>query len=222
MASAATSARLRYLHNAASHLFIAAPTSAAAFEAEIGSIAEKAGLTLPDYRRQDICTACGNILAPGLSCTVAIESAPSFPSKRARGQRNRKSIAVQLEYRHKLVEKIMVYTCKRCSKSTRVSAGVPPRARKVRARNKPEADKTFVAGSMLNTPTKTALAQAEVAESDIAPPAPSAKGLTNAGSKQRAKARKQSSLQALLAKNKASANTLSGSGLDLMDFMEMG
>ena len=53
------------------------------------------------------------------------------------------------------------------------------------------------------------------------PIAPSAKSAGNAVSKQRAKARKQSGLQALLAKNKAGATNSSTGGLDLMDFLKM-
>lgn len=214
MASAATSARLRYLHDAASQLFVAAPTSAAAFEAEVGNIAEKAGLTHPDSRRREICSACGNILAPGLSCTVATESAFLRSSKCARNMK---------AGQHKPAEKIMVYTCKRCSKSTRVSAGVPPKARRVVVGNtKPDMVKMSIADPLLSASNDSELPQIDKVESRTTPPTPSGKGPSNAGSKQRAKARKQSGLQALLAKNKASASTLSGSGLDLMDFMKMG
>ncbi|KAL6719387.1 hypothetical protein ACLMJK_003626 [Lecanora helva] len=43
---------------------------------------------------------------------------------------------------------------------------------------------------------------------------------TNASSKQRAKARKQGGLQAILEKSKASASPSSGFGLDLLDLMQ--
>jgi len=223
MTSAATLRRLRYLHDAASRLFVTAPTSAAVFEAEVSSIAETAGLTLQDTRGREICNACGNIMAAGLSCTVSIKSAGPRPPKPAR--QSKAGMSKDAQRKHKPVDKVMLYTCKRCSKTTRVSAGINHRTKRLNtstvskpkvANEPPDTDSVPDPSSRIGIP-KTV----ESAPSIILP-VPSVKPPGNSGSKQRAKARKQSGLQALLAKNKAGANMASGGGLDLMDFMKTG
>jgi len=101
----------------------------------------------------------------------------------------------------------MLYTCARCDRKTKIGL----RAAKpiVRVKNNRSAALTSVDALAASPALKT----------------PAAAAAGNAGSKQRAKARKQGGLSALLAKNKADAaasTTSSGKGLGLMDFMKIG
>jgi len=227
MATAATSARLRYLQHAVSRLFLTAPTSAAALEAEISNIADKAGLALPHSRRQQVCGACGSSLVPGISCTLLVKPASTPTSKPARRSRMHKLKRDQLKPNYQTQpKKIMIYTCKRCSRSTHISAGASPKAMKIH--NPSNTTKSSATSNMptaeraLDSPHNGKPQEAKVLKSSTVVSATSDKGLGNGGSKQRARPRKQSGLQALLAKNKEDTRSASTGGLDLMDFMKMG
>lgn len=223
MASAAiaASARVRYLHSAAAELFADAPSTAAALEAELAKRAADSDTGLPVSQRQDVCSACGNILVVGISCTMSLQnSRPRSKEKKENGRSGKPADRV---------DKVVVYTCKRCSHYTRVAAG-PKRPRKTVQREvpsldptlseaDPQEDKSSSAGAISGSP---ALAEVKHAAPSAQPSTVTAKTTSNASSKQRAKARKQFGLQALLAKNKASTATSASSGFDLMDFMKTG
>ncbi|TVY82057.1 Uncharacterized protein LSUE1_G005548 [Lachnellula suecica] len=100
--------------------------------------------------------------------------------------------------------KVMVYKCESCGNKTRHPLPGPPRAIRSKA--------TYSKAVPPSSSTATSLSKE--------PPAPTQS--PNSSSKKRAKSRKQGSLQAILAKQKAQETTGSGFGLDLMDFMKKG
>jgi len=101
-------------------------------------------------------------------------------------------------------QKEIVYGCLRCYRET----------------TQPLQTRTPKHVSRFTEPTKPSSAAAHTAKETRADDAKVTKS-SNAGSKQRAKARKQSGLQAMLAKSKAQDSSGSkGFGLDLMDLMQ--
>ena len=100
--------------------------------------------------------------------------------------------------------KAIIYKCESCSRVTRFPIPLPTPRNKTR--------------SLRQTPSSgTGVISASQAK---ASPTANAPLSTNASSKKRAKARKQSGLEAILAKKKSSEARGSGFGLDLMDFMK--
>jgi len=106
-----------------------------------------------------------------------------------------------------LKKKAMVYTCDCCSRKTRFPIPPPPKI----SRSKSASSKAMPvsASTSSNKPQPVG--------------SPASSQLSNPSSKKRAKSRKQGSLSAILAKQKASQGASgSGFGLDLMDFMNNG
>ena len=100
--------------------------------------------------------------------------------------------------------KAVVYKCESCSRVTRFPIPLLTPRKETRL--------------LLQTPT---LGAGEANSSPVkASPVVNAPLSTNASSKKRAKARKQSGLEAILAKKKSSEATTTGFGLNLMDFMK--
>lgn len=216
----AASARLRYLHSAATKLVVEAPSTAAALEAELGKLATDSDIALPPSHRREVCGACSNILVVGLSCTMSMQN-PTLKANLATKKRTVRKSSNQ-------VGTGVVYKCKRCSHYTRLVVGQKPQRKAIRLepstmtttpRNqKPQDAKDLPENAIAEAVHEQAVKTAASSQS----PSVTAKAASNASSKQRAKARKHSGLQALLAKNKSSTTTSASTEFDLTDFMKSG
>jgi len=213
MASAAVNSRLRYLDTAATQFAIAAPTVTAGLRDQLIRFAHDAKVSLA-APTQSVCGACGSVLVPGVSCTKIIVS----DSKKSTQAASRVKSRIVKATSSAEPTKVVVYTCKRCDRNTRIPIGQPPRRKRtivLRAEEKRAINAPFPAPSSLQV------------HEDLEQPALTNIAAVVAGqpqtltkSKQRAKTKKQSGLQALLAKNKANASAAASPAFDLMDFMK--
>jgi len=213
MTFAAVSSRLRYLDAAATRFATTAPTVAAGLRTHSNRLADDGHILLATPK-QIVCGACGSLLVPAVSCTKTVEAQVNKSIARASKVRTR----IAKDTSKANPTKVIVYTCSRCSRNTRVPIGQPPQRKQtavLKTEEKPEVKAPISASSsqrLRNDIGKPALvddATAVASQTQV-----SAKG------KQRAKTKKQSGLQALLAKNKANATAAASPAFDLMDFMK--
>jgi len=214
MASAAVNSRLRYLDTAAKQFVIAAPTVAAVLRTQSIRFAHDANVPLA-APTQSVCGACGSVLVPDVSCTKTIVLDPKKLTQSARKAKSRIVKAI----RGAEATKVMVYTCKRCDRKTRIPIGQPPRRNRtaaLRAEKEPEVNAAIPASP---SPQAHDNVEKPALTNDVAVVASQPQQMLTK-SKQRAKTKKQSGLQALLAKNKANASAAASPAFDLMDFMK--
>ncbi|CAI6239790.1 unnamed protein product [Periconia digitata] len=188
--------RLQFLSQAANLLAVSAPAVSAnlgaahqvllaANDKDIEMQSKEWGLL-----RRNVCGGCGNVMIPGLSCSVSRHVEV--------GKKKRSKSAPPTKEEPK---KQVIYTCSRCERKTAQSVpsrppkhmGVQPKATQSQASQQPASASTSMEQ------------ESKIVKS------------SNATSKQRKKARK-GGLQAMLNKSKASTST--SGGLDLMDFMQ--
>ncbi|KAK7549489.1 hypothetical protein IWX49DRAFT_36969 [Phyllosticta citricarpa] len=203
-------ARLRFLDESARLLSFGAPETSSFLEAQHDRLLVEHGMTVPETRRREVCSACGTILIPGYSCKVLHERKRPAAAQR-KGLEGR--IAKQKDAR-KVSNcddgKEKVYLCSNCHSETRVPLPAA-RARINKAKKGIQAPLPEAQASSSETST-TAGPSAAVAEKGLSSTA-------NVSSKKRAKARK-GGLQAMLANSKKESKPASqGFGLDLMDLM---
>lgn len=217
MSSPFVSARLHYLSASARLLSRAAPTTSAVLEAEYDGLVRAQGLKPSAARDREVCNACGNILVPGRSCQVRLRPKQQSANEKSAREEIRKNArkVKQSTAKTAAVRKMLVYSCKRCQHETRFNLQTPPKTKATITKSGARAHETLpttpAENSRLNAMTSRAV-QPQPAE---------VKASANAASKQRAKARKQGSLQAMLAKSKAETTAApSGSNFELMDFMK--
>lgn len=167
----------------------------------------------PGPRYRGMCNACGSTLIPGWSCQVDREYAIHSVVRKRKDRRARRTAPAQSG-----ISKTMVYHCLHCNSKIRQAVRNPSRSRAL-----PRGSKAVIPPTSVRLSTEI---NSSSGHSASATPPPQTGGSTpptvNAGSKKRAKARKQSGLQAMLAKSKteAAATAGGGFGFDLMDFMK--
>ena len=117
MASAAVSSRLRYLDAVAARFSVTAPTVVAGLRSQSVRLADNSGVLLT-AAREDVCGACGSVLVPGISCTKTIQLQVDESRKSASKVKSIKSVTKVTS--NTKPKKVMVYTCKRCNRNTRI------------------------------------------------------------------------------------------------------
>ncbi|OCK79869.1 hypothetical protein K432DRAFT_264241, partial [Lepidopterella palustris CBS 459.81] len=170
---------LRFLKDSAYLISIHAPTTSAVLGSQYDKLLEENDLDLQaskkewDAHRRNICGACGSLLIPGITCSVAQERIPPGKSRKETKGSNKPAGDV---------EKSMVYSCSRCYRKT--SQPVPSRRPKFLKKG---AQDLKAQGASILSPASSSITGEGTPRS------------VNASSKKRAKARKQSGLQAMLA-----------------------
>ncbi|KAF2198596.1 hypothetical protein GQ43DRAFT_150315 [Delitschia confertaspora ATCC 74209] len=195
--------RIRFLKESAYLLSTASPTASAVLGAHHDRLLETDELDLQapkkdwDAHRREFCGACGNLMVPGWSCKVTHEICRTETKLKKTKAAGRTKQAPK-------PEKMVVYHCLRCERRTIQTLSTRP-SKHVKTSYGPL--KMLPDPIVINKESK-------VEETKVVKSA-------NASSKQRAKARKQSGLQAMLAKSKTqtSSGPQKGFGLDLMDFL---
>jgi hypothetical protein len=190
--------RLKFLKESAHLLAFTSPATSAVLGSEHDRLLQSEELDLQaskkdwDAHRRQMCGACGNLMIPGWSCYVFHESLRPTQRKKNAGTKDLPK-----------AEKSIVYQCLRCHRKTvQTMPTRPPRHVK-----------------LSSEPSKTEAPSVVVVKESRRKDGHVAKSV-NASSKQRAKARKQSGLQAMLAKSKTQSSGGSGFGLDLTDLMQ--
>ncbi|PSS22528.1 hypothetical protein M430DRAFT_18076 [Amorphotheca resinae ATCC 22711] len=193
MESSELSARLRFLNDSAHLLATTTPATSKYLMSRYHSLMFERELEQSDAQRRRACGACGTIMILGWEATLQMES------RRPRRKNSSQKRDVQTP------SKAIVYKCESCSRITRFNTPPPAPRRKIgSSRTKSSL------GTGVPTPSQAKEANPNTG---VAPS-------TNSSSRKRAKTRKQSGLEAILARKKASEASTSGFGLDLMDFMK--
>ena len=149
------------------------------------------------------CEGCGTILVPGWTSRTSITSktAPERPTSTDKAKKRRRRPVGGLN-------KTVRIDCLICHRFGEVT--LPPLSRS-----------KAIGDTMAKSQTIPSMTANTTAASPVPKESPKL-ATSNASSKQRAKARKQGGLQAMLAKSKSSASPASGFGLDLSDLMKQG
>ncbi|KAK1689749.1 hypothetical protein BDP55DRAFT_725178 [Colletotrichum godetiae] len=190
------SAHLSYLNDAAHLLRASAPETSAYLMSHHNELMFMNTVEQNDIQRQHVCGACGHIMVPGQGTTLKLETEKALKKKR-RGVVKTQASKAKVEQKPQRSGTRKLFSCGKCSRTTKISFPAPPPA--VRRRAKTE-----------QLPAKKSQ-QAAVAEA--AKPATS-----NSSSKKRAKNRK-AGLQAILSQAKTSS---SARNLSLADFGRLG
>lgn len=209
MATLNLQARLSYLTDAAHLLAASAPETSSYLMNKRNSLTAKHGIAISDVEKQHACVACGNILIPGSSAVLKIESDKALlrkrsslqrPNHRLSGQPGTSSGSQGKSAGQSKVERVGItktVSCDRCARTTVVQLPPAPVVGHVKRHQRAKVAKPL---------DKASAAEVPVAKTTS----------VNAVSKKRAKNRK-AGLQALLADSKASKPS---SGLSLASFMK--
>lgn len=207
MATVGLQARLSYLTDAAHMLATSAPEVSAHLMSRRNFLTSNNGIPISDVEKEHVCMACGNILIPGCSATLKIESdkalrrrAQQKSNQRFSNQSNKGNATQKKEgtaqEKPGRIGILKTISCDRCGRVTEIQLPPPPSVAHVKA-----AQRSKLATSGLKSKASEAS---------------SVKTSANAVSKKRAKNRK-AGLQALLADSKASKPS---AGLSLASFMK--
>jgi len=192
-------ARIKFLEDSANLYSVSAPSVSAHLmlqRKEVAAANERSEEDAPN----PICQACGTTLIPGWTSSTTIgdqkEKRMNISSRRSEGSIHRQDTTASA--------KSITVECLACHRYTKSSLMKPqPRGNSVTKASISRVQKN--GGTSLPDLIKTPRLE-----------------IANSSSKQRAKARKQGRLQALLAKSRRTSSPASGSGLDLMDLMKQG
>ncbi|MCJ1451589.1 hypothetical protein MMC28_001929 [Mycoblastus sanguinarius] len=204
MTDKAAAARLRFLNTSARFYSTTAPETSAHLMLQCNTDPESNAKHLNRGEASTVCTACAAILVPGWTSRVTIlnENQSQHPRSKTRSKKPEDGDASKKQ------RKYVRFDCLTCSRFEMM----PLEDSKARRNNRMKNSKPQLTSSM---EARSILAHSNSQQ----PPKPAS---TNASSKQRAKARKQGGLQAMLEKSKMTANPSSGFGLDLLDLMKQG
>lgn len=203
MANAAAALRLKYLHEAAFTMSLRAPTTSAALGAQYNSTLFHSGFQLSRFRKHELCGACGIVLVPGSTCGITITRRRARTIDRK--IRGRESDAANTLKQRNSVTKTVVFTCQQCKRQTRHAL-------------RPAVKGSSIAVSSSLPSTSTAAVDTTfnmLATSSIPTTA------REVVSKKRPKGRKQSGLQAMLARSKV-GTPAPVRALNLTDFIKTG
>ncbi|KAG9245094.1 hypothetical protein BJ878DRAFT_35383 [Calycina marina] len=193
-----TSTRLRYLNASAYYLASAAPETSRHLMSQCNTLMFDSEIEQTDYRRRQVCGACGTIMTIGWGADVQLTSlrAKQKQKKRKTKPKIEKTLPVWTED-----SKEMVYTCGSCTRETRISVNSVKMPKKSVSR-----------AAFATIATKHVPSPAQEVATLPGPP------VASASSRKKAK-KKNGGLEALLANKKASDARNTCRGLDLMSFM---
>jgi RNase P subunit RPR2 len=207
-------ARARYLDESAHLLARTSPAISRQLRSQMHTLATDYNIDLPNTQKREACGACGNIMIPGQTSRTYLDNKRSKrSSKRHTSRRPSTGNPSPQKQIEEAAVKAMCYECLICNRVTRQVVPAPSKASRKEQEQIPPSK-----GADVNSrkPDGTHIPT----DSGLGSPASS---ITNASSRRRAKTRKESGLQALLAKRKEESRGggfATGFGLDLMDLMK--
>ncbi|MCJ1265079.1 hypothetical protein MMC22_004954 [Lobaria immixta] len=203
MVSSAIKARLNFLA-ASAHLYSSvAPATSAHLMLECKRVATGNDVTLKETEPKSSCGACGTVLVSGWTSRTFVAG-------------SRRSKKAQLKSRHKaqvmqgVASKLVISKCLVCRRSTKTPLMTATRSGV--SGTKSSGSRPLPSATSLSKEANSSATNTAEHETQKVPSA-------NLSSKKRAKARKQSGLQAMLEKSKIPDTQSSGFGLELMDLM---
>jgi RNase P subunit RPR2 len=195
-ASPTLPAQLNYLNEAAHLLAFASPQTSSYLMSRCSDLMLSNEIEQTGSYRRHICGGCGAIMMPGLNSSVLKET---FRISKGKSRAKPKEAAALPVPKHS-----MLYKCNSCHRETHHNIANAA----LRAYHKKTPHQNISIGRKPDLTSSQSLPQAGGSIS------------ANASSKKRAKNRKQSGLQALLAKSKEPSKPSGGFGLDLLDLMK--
>lgn len=204
-------ARARYLDESAHLLASTSPAISRHLRSQLHKVATDYNLGLSDAQKSGACGACGNLMIPGWTSRTYLDNGRSIRNLKKKAPKQNEKAGL----------KAVCNECLICNRVTRQPLPAPSKAPGKEPAN-PISSKIAATASRKSIGT---IIPAEPCVGPLTSPFNNASSFTNASSKRRAKARKQSGLQALLAKKKEESlggGSSTGFGLDLMDFMKTG
>lgn len=205
MGRTAIQSRLNHLERSAYLLALAGPQTSAFLQTEYMRLLLENNITPSENRANEVCGSCGTIMLPGLTAKIR-KGADRINSSHSSTETQSTELSYRLSGRR-------AHICFRCSSVTKYSA---------------TKDKFDTIPSIKGLPqVRDERANAVTSDGQVSDQKLKRKEydstVRNKNSKIRAKARKKSSLQEMLAKSKmdaAAACQKIGFGVDLMDFMK--
>ena len=201
MADTAKTVTLKFLDASARSLATTAPPTSAHLMLERSVAADGDDKVPGDGKADSICKACGAFLLPGWTSRKNIFHERPFKPSSLRPRSRKRAKYDKTRAR----ESYLKIDCLHCGRFEKTPLQYRRSSRRFGTQQESQ-----VAGSTGTTEIESAARQSQKATT------------TNTGSKQRAKARKQGGLQALLEKSRTTTNPSSGFGLDLLDMMKQG
>ncbi|TQB68756.1 Cullin-associated NEDD8-dissociated protein 1 [Monascus purpureus] len=194
--------QLKFLKNSADFLIAESPSTSAHLLAVHRQILHDNSRSLNQRQHETFCGACGSIRKPEWTKIIHI-------TRRNKAKRSDQAVpSVSKES----AGEITVYKCLRCHRKTvKPRQGEPTR--------QISSSRTTVSSFQQSMPTTSSSTTGKNAAQVAAATVEATKTADNASSKKRAKARKQGSLQALLA-SKQRSQAASSSSLDIFDFLQ--
>ncbi|KAI1337591.1 hypothetical protein F5Y15DRAFT_417734 [Xylariaceae sp. FL0016] len=206
MATESLPESLTFLTDAAHLLANASPEISAQLMSQRNSLMFNNDLDQPDMQRQHSCGSCGHIMIAGKGDVLEFEAKkPGKKQSSRKGKPGRDDLLLKNQ-----AGCTKRFTCGMCGRYTRITLPPPPPATSRRLLKTSLGASSATAQKSINASSTSHVPDPVVAAA--------AKPSASASSKKRAKSRKQG-LQALLQQS-ASANTRTGLGLSLEDFMK--
>lgn len=205
MTQAATKARIKYLAASAQLFTQFAPETSAYLMLECGSVAASNNMALKMSDLQKACSACGTILTSGWTSRSSVTNNVKNIRRRHTLRSERKGVYDERT-------KFVVTQCLACMKSTSSPLEHVP----AHFSSRKQLSMSRAATSEATSSLSRVVRQPTGAKREPQIPLPA-----NLASKNRARARKQSGLHAMLHKSKSQTIGAASPALDLMDFMKM-
>lgn len=206
MTDTSTKARLNFLATSAYFYSTTAPSTSAHLMQERNHIALNHNITLKQTDPQRACKACGTIQITGQNSKTTILS--SQPPKNPHPKSTKDTTPTNPEKKKQVISQCLV--CRRLTNLTPKYLSNPS------VHHNKKDTQSQARSSLITQSLRSEVRGKEVPVQQGQP-----RGSENSNSKKRAKARKQSGLQAMLDKSKMSQIRSLEPGLDLMDFMKM-
>lgn len=203
MARTAVQSRLNHLERSAYLLALAGPQTSAFLQAEYTRLLLENSITPSENRANEVCGSCGTIMLPGLTAKIR-KGEDRVGSLHNRTETQSTDLSRRLLGRR-------AHICYRCSSVTKYSATSKDTIPSIKSL--PQLSDERATAVTSNGQVSGQTLKRKEYDSTV----------RNKNSKIRAKARKKSSLQEMLAKSKMDAAAASqniGFGVDLMDFMK--
>lgn len=205
MSDLAQKARSRFLDRAAHSYAVSAPSTSAHLMMEYRTVAAGSGSDGPLLQPKGTCGACGNIMIPGQTCRTRLTDRRVSRQGLSHRKKKRHNPSKPRRFKREKTFDSECVLCRRTSRKPLQSSQIPKPAEAEPLM--PLTERSRTASSI---PDKASMPR--IVHSDL--PQPSQ---TNASSKKRAKARKESGLGAMLAKAQSRHTPARGFGLDLLD-----
>ncbi|KAG0645889.1 hypothetical protein D0Z07_8053 [Hyphodiscus hymeniophilus] len=205
MASPDLTARLRYLNDSAHLLAMTAPSTSKHLMSQCNALMFADGIDPPDSHKRKACGACGTIMVLGWDGKLEMQP--------KRGRRGKSGTSVTDRAR------AMVYECGSCGRKTRFYTSTAQSSVSKHSSAPGLHMKHLTSSTQVSDASQSELFKPKSRSNTIATSISTSTLSGDSSKRKRTKSRKQSGLEAVLARQKAT-DSRGSSGFDLLDFMK--